>query len=84
MANLTLSVDDKSTERARARAQDMGISLNQFLRDQIDRLAGVDQRARDADAYLESVVSNAGRGHSQGWKYNRDEIQRSVKTANKK
>jgi hypothetical protein len=72
MANLTLSVDEQSTERARIAAQKMGISLNQFLRDQIERLAGADQRARDAEAYLKS----AGRGDSGGWKFNRDELQR--------
>ncbi len=72
MANLTLSVDDKSTERARAKAQEMGISLNQFLRDQIDRLAGADQRAREAEAYL----SSAGMGSSKNWKYNRSDLQR--------
>lgn len=78
MANLTLSVDDKSTERARARAQEMGTSLNQFLRDQIDRLAGADQRDREADAYLKSVAANEGGGDSQGWKYNRNDIQRAI------
>ncbi len=74
MVNLTLSVDEKSTERARAAAQAMGTSLNQFLRDQIDRLAGAEQRAREADAYLAS----AGRGNSRGWKFNRDSIQRKL------
>jgi hypothetical protein len=72
MANLTLSIDDKSTERARAKAQEIGTSLNQFLRDQIDRLAGADQRAREAAAYLAS----AGAGNSRRWKYNRNDLQR--------
>lgn len=72
MANLTLSVDEKSTERARARAQEMGTSLNQFLRDQIDRLAGADQRAREVTAYMAS----AGAGNSRGWKYKRSDLQR--------
>ena len=74
MANLTLSVDDKSTERARVKAQEMGMSLNQFLRDQIDRLAGADQRAREATAYLTS----AGMGNSGRWKYNRSDLQRKT------
>lgn len=72
MVNLTLSADENSIKRARAAAQAMGTSLNQFLRDQIDRLAGAEQRAREADAYLAS----AGRGNSRGWKFNRDSIQR--------
>jgi hypothetical protein len=74
MSNLTLSVDDKAAEKARSKAQEMGISLNQFLRDQIERLAGADQRAREAEAYLAS----AGRGNSRGWKYNRDDLQRKI------
>jgi hypothetical protein len=74
MTNLTLSVDEQATERARIAAQKMGISLNQFLRDQIERLAGADQRARDAEAYLAS----AGRGNSGGWKFNRNELQRVI------
>jgi hypothetical protein len=72
MANLTLSVDEKSTELARAKAQEIGTSLNQFLRDQIERLAGADQRAREAAAYLAS----AGAGNSCGGKYSRDDLQR--------
>lgn len=74
MINLTLSADENSIKRARAAAQAMGTSLNQFLRDQIDRLAGAEQRAREADAYLAS----AGRGNSRGWKFNRDSIQRKL------
>jgi hypothetical protein len=74
MTNLTLSVDEHATERARIAAQKMGISLNQFLRNQIERLAGADQRARDAEAYLAS----AGRGHSGGWEFNRNELQRVI------
>lgn len=61
-------------ERARAAAQIMGTSLNQFLREQIERLAGSDQRAREMQAYLAS----AGTGRSGGWTFNRDEIQRDV------
>jgi hypothetical protein len=74
MANLTLSVDEQAAARAREAAQKMGISLNQFIRDQIDRLAGADQRAREAEAYLAS----AGRGNSGGWQFNRAELQRDV------
>jgi hypothetical protein len=72
MAILTLSVDEKSTERARVIAQEMGTSLNQFLRDQIDRLAGADQREHEAKAYLAS----AGAGNSRNWKHNRRDLQR--------
>ena len=46
MVNITLTADENSIERARVAAQAMGTSLNQFLREQIDRLAGSDQRER--------------------------------------
>ena len=72
MANLTLSVDEEKTAQARAKAQAMGMTLNQFLRQQIDRLAGADQREQEANAYLAS----AGKGHSGGWVYRREELQR--------
>ena len=44
MANLTLSMDEKTIERARIAAQAMGISLNQYVRDQIERLSGAAQQ----------------------------------------
>ena len=74
MVNITLTADENSIERARVAAQAMGTSLNQFLREQIDRLAGSDQREREMQTYLASV----GTGRSGGWKFNRDEIQRDV------
>jgi hypothetical protein len=70
MANLTLSVDEQSTERARIAAQKMGISLNQFLRDQIERLAGADQRAASQDAFEARCRASGGR--LNGWKFDRD------------
>jgi hypothetical protein len=74
MANLTLSVDEHSTERARLAAQHMGTTLNQLLREQIERLAGSDQRVREAQAYL----ATSGQGSSGGWKFDRNELQRNI------
>jgi antitoxin component of RelBE/YafQ-DinJ toxin-antitoxin module len=56
MATLTLSVDEHATERAREAAQQMGTTLNQLLREQIERLAGFDQRIREAQAYLSTPI----------------------------
>ena len=39
MANLTLSVDENTIERARAAASAMGVSLNQLVREHIERAA---------------------------------------------
>jgi hypothetical protein len=69
--NLTLAVDEKSTERARSAAQAMGTSLNQFLRDQIDRLAGVTQRSAEHELFEERCLQGAGR--LNGWKFDRNE-----------
>jgi hypothetical protein len=71
MSNLTLSVDEKSTERARRAAQKMGLSLNQFLRAQIDRLAGYDQRKAEHEAF--EIRCREGGGQLKGWKFDREE-----------
>jgi hypothetical protein len=71
MPNLTLSVDEKTTQQARIRAQEMGTSLNQFLRDQIDRLAGTQQREQEHAAYEARCL--ASKGKLRGWKFDRDE-----------
>jgi hypothetical protein len=72
MSNITLSIDDAATERARIAAQKMDTSLNQLVRDYIARLGGEANRAQLAEAWL----AQAGRGNSRGWKFNRDELQR--------
>lgn len=69
--NLTLAVDDQATERARAAAQAMGTSLNQFLREQIERLAGMQQRMIEHDAFEARCLQNNAR--LNGWKFNREE-----------
>ncbi len=71
MANLTLSIDEKIIERARTAAQAMGTSLNQIVRDHIERLSGADQRQVDHDAY--EARAKAGKGRLNGWKFDREE-----------
>lgn len=71
MANLTLSVDEKTIARAREAAQAMGTSLNQLVRDHIERLSGADQREADHDAFEARAI--AGKGSLNGWKFDRDE-----------
>ena len=71
MANLTLSVDENTIERARAAASAMGVSLNQLVREHIERLAGADQRQADHLAFEARVA--ASKGKLNGWKFNRDE-----------
>lgn len=71
MANLTLSVDEKTIDRARAAAQAMGTSLNQLVREHIERIAGADQRAAEHRTYEARAV--AGKGRLNGWKFDREE-----------
>ena len=71
MANLTLSVDEKMMARARIAAQAMGTSVNQLVREQIERLAGADQRLVDHEAFEARAI--AGKGRLNGWKFDREE-----------
>ena len=71
MVNLTLSVDEKTIERARDAAQAMGKSLNQLVRDHIERLSGADQRLADHEAFEARAVASKGR--LNGWKIDREE-----------
>lgn len=71
MANLTLSIDEKTIARARKAAETMGTSLNQFVREHIERLAGAHQRQLDHDAF--EARARASKGRLKGWKFNREE-----------
>jgi hypothetical protein len=71
MANLTLSVDEQTIERARNAAQAMGTSLNQLVREHIERLSGADQRRAEHEAFEARAL--AGKGRLNGWKFDREE-----------
>jgi hypothetical protein len=68
--NLTLSVDERTVAEARRAADSMGKSLNQLVREYLERLAG----HRDPERELEEFRRLSGRGDSRGWAFNRDEI----------
>jgi uncharacterized protein DUF6364 len=68
--NITLSVDEKTVAQARKRAEAMGTSLNQMIRDYLQKLAGGD----DPERSIEEFRRLSGGGHSKGWKFDRDEI----------
>lgn len=70
--NLTLSVDDEIIQEARRRAEAMGKSVNQLVREYLERLAGKPDLRALADEYRE--LSRNPKGNSRGWKFNRDEI----------
>jgi hypothetical protein len=68
--NLTLSIDEQVVSRARKKADALGKSLNQMIRDYLQKLAGGD----DPDRSIAEFEQLSGRGHSRGWRFNRDEI----------
>lgn len=69
--NITLSVDDDVLQRARQRAQSLGTSVNQLIRDYLEDLSGKPDRDQDAAEF--ERLSRLANGNSQGWKFNRDE-----------
>jgi hypothetical protein len=68
--NVTLSIDDQVVARARQKAEALGKSLNQLIRDYLEGLAGDD----DPQRAVEEFKSLSGRGNSRGWRFDRDEI----------
>jgi hypothetical protein len=68
--NVTLSIDEQTVERARKRAQALGKSLNQLVRDYLQTLAGED----DPERSIAEFERLSGTGDSKGWRFNRDEI----------
>jgi Family of unknown function (DUF6364) len=68
--NVTLSIDEQTVARARKKAEALGKSLNQLVRDYLQKLAGGD----DPEKSIEEFKRLSGQGHSEGWRFNRDEI----------
>lgn len=72
--NITLSVDERIAEQARAAAATMGKSLNQAVRDYLEQLAGSQQLASELRAFEQSARDTPGR--LEGWRFDRDEANR--------
>lgn len=70
LVNLTLSIDEQLLAKARKRADAMGKSLNQLIRDYLQAVAGGD----DVERSIAEFKRLSGRGDSGGWRFNRDEI----------
>jgi hypothetical protein len=68
--NLTLSVDELTVDRARKKAQALGKSLNQLIREYLQTLGG----GNDPERSIAEFKRLSGQGHSRGWRFNRDEI----------
>ncbi len=68
--NVTLSLDEQLVERARKKADALGKSLNQLIREYLQGLAG----GGDPERSVAEFKRLSGRGHSRGWRFDRDEI----------
>jgi len=68
--NVTLSIDEQLVTRARKKAEALGKSLNQMIRDYLQTVAGGD----DPERSIEEFKRLSGQGHSRGWRFNRDAI----------
>ena len=68
--NVTLSIDEQLVTRARKKAEALGKSLNQLIRDYLQTVAGGD----DPERSIEEFKRLSGQGNSRGWRFNRDEI----------
>ena len=67
--NVTLSIDEQLVARARKKARVLGKSLNELIRDYLQKIAGGD----DPERSIEEFKRLSGHGHSRGWRFNRDE-----------
>ncbi len=70
--NLTLSVEKKTVEAARRKAEALGTSVNALIREYLEQLGG--KSDHDADAAEIERLSYAAKGNSRGWKFDREEL----------
>jgi len=70
--NITLSIDDRLVRRARKRAEAMGKSLNELVRDYL-RSVTDEGAGDDFERELKDLSARAG-GDRGGWRFNRDEL----------
>jgi hypothetical protein len=69
--NLTLSVDDEVIQKARKRAEQLGTSVNQLVREYLEELAGKSDPKLDVAEF--ERLSKMSQGDSKGWKFDREE-----------
>lgn len=70
--NVTLSIDDRLVAEARKVAEARGMSLNQMIREELQRVTAA-VSGEDLVRELEALWST-GAGRSGGWRWNREEL----------
>ena len=68
--NITLSIDEQVVARARRKADALGKSVNQLIREYLQRLGGGD----DPEGSIREFKRLSGRGRSRGWRFDRNEL----------
>ena len=70
LLNITLCIDEQLVARARKKADALGKSLDQLIRDYLLKLGGSD----DPERSITEFQSLSGKGNSRNWKFDRDEL----------
>jgi len=70
--NITLAMDEALVEEARRVAAARGISLNQMIREELERLTRAGERQLRIDEMMRLFKEHPG--DSGGWKWNREEL----------
>jgi hypothetical protein len=70
--NVTLSIAEETILEARRRAESMGTSVNQLVRDYLQQLVGKSNPELDAAEF--ERISRSSKSASVGWKFNREEL----------
>jgi hypothetical protein len=68
--NHSFWIDDRVVALARMKAQELGKSLDELIRDYLRAFAD-----DDPEKSIAEFKSLSGRGNSGGWRFDRDEIQ---------
>jgi hypothetical protein len=68
--NITLSIDETIIREAREAAAAMGKSLNEVIREDLERLTRRQRRAQD----LAELLSLSGQGDSKGLRFDREAL----------
>jgi len=72
--NITLAIDDNTVKEAREVVKAMGKSLNQLIREELERLT----KKHHLEQTLEELILLVGQANAQGWKLNREVLHDST------
>lgn len=70
--NVTLALDGDVVREARRRAEAMGVTVNQLIREYLENFAGKSDREEVVREFRR--LSENPQGDSRGWKFNREEL----------